>query len=105
MADLKNSETGQIVEGVDRETFLREISDPHSWVDLIETLVHRAEAFIEPVVEKVESLLGMTQFGRPIELLPAATIEIPDDAPVIEPVIPPTAEPAPAEPITTEPQA
>jgi len=67
MATLKHSETQQIVEGVDAETFLRDICDPSFWeivVEDVKAIEEKVLDFIEPAIQKVEGMFA------PQEIIP-----------------------------------
>lgn len=68
MATLKQSETGQVVEGVDAETFLRDISDPSFWVIVEENAPVAEEVVaevVEPAIESAEGVFGSSIASHP----------------------------------------
>jgi len=82
MATLKHSETQQIVEGVDAETFLRDICDPSFWevvVADVKAIEEKVLDFIEPVIEKVENLFAPQEIIPGVVDVEPEAIESPDN--------------------------
>lgn len=66
IATLQHSETKQIVEGVDREEFLREIVDPSFWIEV--TSQEAIETAVEP--EPVIDAAGAEAPADSVEVMP-----------------------------------
>lgn len=63
---LQHSETKQIVEGVDRDDFLREIVDPSFWIEV--TSQEAIDVAVEP--EPVIETAGAETPADPVEVIP-----------------------------------